>query len=85
MDWQNIAAFFGIFTTTMGGFYYLFDKKFDKIDKKFDKIEERFDKIDDRLGTIEKDIHSIDMRLSRLEGQDEERFRNEIRLIARGD
>jgi len=64
------------------------DKKFDAIDKRFDQIDQRFAQIDQKfeavlveIKEIRIDIHKIDIRLSKLEAQDEERFRNEIKLI----
>jgi len=60
------------------------DKRFEAIDRKFEAIDKKFEKIFEELIEIRKDIKSIDVRLSRLEGQDEEKFRNEIRMIAGG-
>ena len=62
MDWQNIAAFFGIFATIVVGFYALWNR----LDKKFDKIDARFDE-------VRKDIQLLTSRVDRLEVRVEER------------
>lgn len=52
-----------------------------RIDKRFDFIDKRFDSIESELKEIKSSIHSVDIRVGRLETQDEERFRNEIKLL----
>ena len=95
MDWSELIINFAALAAVLGGCFKFFwsalekkfdqiDKKFDQIDKKFDQIEKKFESIDSKLENIRLDIRSIDSRLSRLEGQDEERFRHKIELYVKG-
>ena len=76
MDWSELIINFAALAAVLGGCFKFFwsalEKKFDQIDKKFDQIEKKFESIDSKLENIRLDIRSIDSRLSRLEGQDEE-------------
>lgn len=47
----------------------------------YTRIDKRFDSIESELKEIKSSIHSVDIRVGRLETQDEERFRNEIKLL----
>ena len=75
MDWTAIACAIA----TIGMMGAMFKWFSDRLDKRFDKIDERFDRIYNDLTAIRMDIRNIDGRLSRLEGQDEERFRAQLR------
>ena len=79
---EIILMLIGTVLTTsvaMGGMFAWFWKR---LDKKFEAIDKRFDKIDEAIAAMRTDIRMLDTRMSRLEGQDEERFRNEVRMIA---
>ena len=57
------------------------DKKFEAIDKRFEAIDRKFEMIIEELKEIKIAIQDLNVRVSRLETQDEERFRNEIKLL----
>ena len=85
MDWTAVGcsvAIIGMMGAMFKWFYARLDKRFEQIDKRFEQIDKRFDRIDVRFDEIDKDLDAIridlrlqDARLSRMEGQDEERFR----------
>ena len=73
MDWQNIAAFFGIFATIVVGFYALWTR----LDKKFDKIDARFDdlraEMKEGFADVRRDLKDHGERISRMETKIDER------------
>ena len=78
MDWTAVGcsvAIIGMMGAMFKWFYARLDKRFEQIDKRFDRIDVRFDEIDKDLDAIRIDLRLQDARLSRMEGQDEERFR----------
>jgi septation ring formation regulator EzrA len=88
MDWTAIACAIAIIGM-MGAMFKFFigrlDKQFEKIDARFEKIDARFEIIDARFDDVDNDLDAIrteitmiGARLSRLEGQDEERFRTKL-------
>lgn len=82
MNWSDILTTAVVTVTSMGTcFAWLWSR----LDKKFSYIDKRFESLMLEIKEIRQDIRSIDSRLSRLEGQDEEKFRNEVRLIAKGE
>lgn len=63
MNWQEILTILVPLLSLMGWSYM-------RIDKKLDRLEE---KMDDRFDEVGKSLHSLDMRLTRLEGRFDER------------
>lgn len=85
MEWiQTLTGI--VATAVMFGAMFKFmwsrlDKKFDGINEKFDSIDRKFEATLLELKEIRLCLHSLEVRISRLETQDEERFRNEIKLL----
>ena len=50
-----------------------FDKRFEEVDKRFEKVDKQFEKMYDVINEIKKDTYRIEMRITRLEGQFDER------------
>jgi septal ring factor EnvC (AmiA/AmiB activator) len=61
--------------------FFWVGKWFGKIDSKLDQISESILSMKKDLKEMRDDIRSLEIRMSRLETQDEERFRNEIKLL----
>jgi chaperonin cofactor prefoldin len=57
------------------------DKRFEGVEKRFEGIDRRFEMLIEELKEIKVSIQDLNVRVSRLETQDEERFRNEIKLL----
>ena len=74
MYWTAIACAIAIIGM-MGAMFKFF---IGRLDKQFEKIDARFDDVDNDLDAIRTEITMIGARLSRLEGQDEERFRTKL-------
>lgn len=81
MNWAEILTTAGATIIPVGAFFAWI---WNRLDKKFEFIDKKFESLIVEIKEIRQDIRSIDSRLSRLEGQDEEKFRNEVRLIAKG-
>ena len=87
MDWVQTASIIIPMALMFGAsFKFMWsriDKKFEAIDKRFEAIDKRFEAILAELKEIKLSIQSLEVRVGRLETQDEERFRNEIKLLIR--
>jgi len=71
MNWNEVVTIILSFTVIGGaGFKFMWSR----IDKKFDFVFQE-------LKEIKISIQDLNVRVSRLETQDEERFRNEIKLL----
>ena len=66
MNWQEILVILTPILSLLGWVYARIDKRFEHIDTKFDKVYGEF-------GEIKKTLHSLEMRLTRLEGRFDER------------
>lgn len=88
MDWfQLISTLLGM-TAIMGSMFKFMwnriDKRFEgfknEMDKSFNEIKGDIKEIRLEIRETNQKISNIDSRLNRLEGQEEERFRNKIEL-----
>ena len=66
MNWQEILIIVVPILSLMSWTYSRLDKRFDKIDDKFIAVNGEF-------AEVKKILHSLDMRLTRLEGRFDER------------
>ncbi len=87
MTWQELLMILVPSLSALAWVYNRIDKKFDKIDKTFEKIDQRLDTIDKKfeavlmeIKEIRRDIQSIDVRMSLLEGRFDERGYWESRI-----
>lgn len=78
MDWnQIITTLLGVLVIVGSMFRFFWGV----LEKKFDSMDRKFEAILLEIKEVRQDIRNIDHRLSKLEGQDEERFRNKIELF----
>jgi len=57
------------------------EARLDGFDKRFDSIDKKFEALLQEIKEIKISIQNMESRVARLETQDEERFRNEIKLL----
>ncbi len=77
-NWIQVISLFVAISVMMGG---MFAFMWGRIDKKFESVDKRFDLLFQEIKEIKISIQSLEIRVGRLETQDEERFRNEIKLL----
>lgn len=70
-SWHESIILFVAISLMMGA---MFKFMWSRLDKKFESIDRKLD-------AISLDIKVLDKRVSRLEGQEEERFRNELKIF----
>lgn len=70
MNWQDILVILVPILGLMSWVYARIDKKFEQVDQKFENLEKKMDR---KFDEVIKVLHSLDMRLTRLEGRFDER------------
>lgn len=78
MHWMEVIA---TSTATLVMLGAAFKFMWGRLDKKFKEIDDRFLMVLAELKEIKMDIRSLEQRIARLETQDEERFRNDIKVL----
>jgi hypothetical protein len=70
MNWQEILVILVPILSLLAWTYARIDKKFELVDKKFEQLT---NKMVSEFEEVKKALHSLDMRLTRLEGRFDER------------
>jgi septal ring factor EnvC (AmiA/AmiB activator) len=79
-NWIQVISLFVATSIMMGA---MFKFMWDRLDKKFDLLAQEIKEIKADIKEIKASLQSLEMRIGRLETQDEERFRNEIKLLVK--